>query len=172
MVEVVVLSAAEAEGALAGLADLLSDCVAGGASLGYMSGITRREAEGFWRTTIIDVGRSGTILFAARSDSGVVGCVLLQPISKPNQPHRADVAKLLVISHARRLGVASRLMERLEEHALRTGRWLLTLDTATGSEAEHFYRQRGYQRAGVIPGYCLMPDGRLSGTTFYYKQLT
>jgi GNAT superfamily N-acetyltransferase len=72
---------------------------------------------------------------------------------------------------ARRGGVASRLMDALEAHALKIGRTLLTLDTATGSEAEPFYRQRGYERAGTIPGYCLMPDGRLSGTTFHYKAL-
>jgi GNAT superfamily N-acetyltransferase len=120
---------------------------------------------------VADVKSERSILFAARGGNNVAGTVLLQPSQKANQPHRADVAKLLVLRAMRRAGVASRLMQALEAHALKVGRTLLTLDTATDSDAENFYRQRGYSRAGVIPGYCLMPDGRLSGTTIYYKQL-
>lgn len=171
MVEVAVLSAIEAEASLDALVDLTLDCVAGGASVSFLYGVTREEVDAFWRDTIAEAAKSRTVLFIARDGGSVVGTVLLHPISKPNQPHRADVTKLLVSSSARRKGVASRLMEALEGHALSRGRTLLTLDTETGGGAEPFYQRRGYVRVGDIPNYCLGNDGGPSGTTIYYKQL-
>jgi GNAT superfamily N-acetyltransferase len=171
MVEVVELSAAEAGAQMDTLAALLVDVVAGGASVGFMADISRVEAQDFWRETVAGIESGRTILFAAFDGGRLVGTVLLHPCGKPNQPHRADVTKLLVHRTARRARVATRLMEALEARALGLGRTLLTLDTASGSDAEHFYRRRGYQPAGEIPGYALMPDGAPTGTTFYYKQL-
>jgi GNAT superfamily N-acetyltransferase len=170
MLEIVELTAEEAIARIGELADILLDAVRDGASVGFMSDISRAEAEAFWRETIAAIA-AGTIIFAVAQNSALVGCVLLQPCRKPNQPHRADVAKLLVLARARRGGIASRLMDALEARSRALGRTLLTLDTATGSDAENFYVRRGYGRAGVIPGYALMPDGAPTGTTFYYKQL-
>jgi GNAT superfamily N-acetyltransferase len=171
MVEIVELSATEATARVDALAALLADVVAGGGSVGFMADLSPADAKDFWRETIAGIASGRTILFAAFDGGALVGTVLLHPCGKPNQPHRADVAKLLVHRNARRGGVATRLMQALEARALALGRTLLTLDTASGSDAEHFYRRRGYSRAGEIPGYTLMPDGALNGTTFYYKQL-
>jgi GNAT superfamily N-acetyltransferase len=134
--------------------------------------MTREEADSFWRETIAGIPSGRTHFFAALAGGDVLGTVLMHPSFKTNQPHRADVAKLLVLRRARRAGVASRLMDALEARALLLGRTLLTLDTATGSGAEDFYRRRGYKSAGIIPGYALMPDGAPTGTTFYYKALS
>jgi GNAT superfamily N-acetyltransferase len=153
------------------LAALLTDVVASGASVGFMAGMSPADAQDFWRETIAGIESGRTILFAAFDGGRLVGGVLLHPCGKSNQPHRADVAKLLVHRGARRARVATRLMEALEARALALGRTLLTLDTASGSDAEYFYQRRGYARAGEIPGYALMPDGALTATTFYYKQL-
>lgn len=171
MVEVVVLSATDAEAHLDGLVDLTLDCVAGGASVSFLYGVKREEVEAFWRGAIAGIEPGATIIFAARNGAAVVGAVLLHPVWKPNQPHRAEVAKLLVRQDARRGGVATRLMDALEAHAVAIGRTLLTLDTETGSGAEPLYQRRGYTRVGTIPNYCLGNDGGPSGTTFYYKEL-
>lgn len=156
---------------LANLCALLIDAVEGGASVSFMAGLTASEAEAFWVGEIEGIATGRTHLFAALDGSRLVGAVLLLPAGKPNQPHRADVAKLLVLRSARRLGVASRLMDALEARALALGRTLLTLDTGTGSAGEPFYQGRGYQRVGIIPHYALMPDGSPCDTTVYYKQL-
>jgi len=171
MLEVVELSAPEARAHADALAALLTDVVAGGASVGFMADMSHADAQDFWRETVAGIESGRTILFAAFDDGRLVGTVLLYPCGKPNQPHRADVAKLLVHRGARRGGVATRLMEGLEARALALGRTLLTLDTASGSDAEHFYRRRGYRRAGEIPGYALLPHGGLCGTTVYYRDL-
>jgi GNAT superfamily N-acetyltransferase len=171
MIKVAELPARDAEQALPALANVLLDAVADGASVGFMHDITLAEAEDFWRRAIAGITAGETLLFVAYDAGELVGTVLLNPCAKPNQPHRADVAKLLVLSRARRGGIASQLMQALETRACALGRTLLTLDTASGSAAEAFYRRRGYQRAGEIPGYTLMPNGALNGTTFYYKNL-
>ena len=171
MSEVAKLSADQAEQHLGGLTEVLLDCVAGGASVSFMADLTRTEAENFWRATIAEMKNGIQHLFAAFRGGRLVGTVLLQPCWKPNQPHRAEISKLLVHRDARRGGTASRLIDALEERARALGFTLLTLDTETGSGAESFYERRGYVRAGEIPGYALSPDGRLCGTTFYYKRL-
>jgi len=165
------LSEAQAEERSDALAAVLLDAVAGGASVGYMADLSRDDAAAFWREAIAGIAAGGTLLFAALEGDALSGTVLFHPCRKPNQLHRADVAKLLVVQSSRRAGIGSRLMDALETRALALGRNLLTLDTASGSEAESFYRRRGYVRAGEIPGYTLMPDGSLNGTALYYKQL-
>ncbi len=171
MGDVAQLSAAEAEAGLDELVGVIRDCIEDGASVGYLYGVSPAELEAFWRDMIAGIADGRTVLFVARDGRRIVGTVLLHPVAKANQPHRADVSKLLVASRARRKGIASRLMDALEAHALGLGRTLLTLDTETGSGAEPFYRRRGYVRVGDIPNYCLANDGGPSGTTIYYKPL-
>jgi GNAT superfamily N-acetyltransferase len=154
------------------LSDLLIDAVQGGASVSFMAGLKREEAGAFWRSIIDGIAGGETHLFAALEESSLLGVVLLHPCMKPNQPHRADVAKMLVLRSARRRGIASKLLEALETRARQLGRTLLTLDTAAGSTAEPLYRGRGYQFVGEIPGYGFTTDGRLESTIIYYKQLT
>jgi GNAT superfamily N-acetyltransferase len=111
------------------------------------------------------------VLLAAFDDGDVVGTVQVNLATPPNQPHRADIAKLLVRRSARRRGVAAQLMEAAEREALAEGKTLLVLDTVTGDAAERLYERLGWTRVGVIPNYALYPDGRPCATTLFYKQL-
>jgi GNAT superfamily N-acetyltransferase len=163
------LSPAEAGDAATALAAVLADCVWGGASVSFMADMTLAEAEAFWREeTAADDGR--TILIA-EDDVGVFGVVQVIPVSTPNQPHRVDISKLLVHRRGRRRGAAEALMAATEDAARAMGRWLLVLDTVTGSPADFLYEKRGWTRAGVIPDYALWPDGALCDATFFYKAL-
>jgi GNAT superfamily N-acetyltransferase len=170
-VRIVELPEADAYRQLEGLCTLLIDAVEAGASVNFLADLKHSDAEAFWEGAMEGIPRGRTHLFAALEGSQLLGAVLLYPAWQPNQPHRADVAKLLVLRSARRQGVASRLMDALEARALELGRTLLTLDTVTGSGAEPFYQGRGYKRAGIIPNYALMPDGSPCDTSVYYKQL-
>ena len=140
MPKIVELPAEQAARHLGALADVLLDAVRGGASVGYMADISRLDAEAFWRDTIDAVASRKTLLFAAFDGETLIGTVLLSPCFKPNQPHRADVSKLLVLQSARRGGVASALMQALETRALALGR--------TAAHARHGDRQR---RGGFLP---------------------
>ena len=171
MIRIAELSDGDAYGQLGNLSRLIIDAVEGGASVSFMAGLTEAEAEAFWIEAIDGVPAGRAHLFAALEGSALLGAVLLHPAWQPNQPHRADVAKLLVLRAARRRGVATRLMDALETRALALDRTLLTLDTGTGSGAELFYQRRGYRFVGIIPGYALMPDGRPCDTSLYYKRL-
>jgi GNAT superfamily N-acetyltransferase len=163
------LAPPEAREAAAALAAVLADCVAGGASVSFMADMTIAEAEAFWREeTAADDGRA---ILVAEDDEGVFGVVQVIPVSTPNQPHRVDVSKLLVHRRGRRRGAAEALMAAAEDAARRMGRWLLVLDTVTGSPADFLYEKRGWSRAGVIPDYALMPDGALCDATIFYKAL-
>ena len=164
-----------ARAAVTALAELLLDAVAGGAEVSFLADITRAEAEAFWHGQM-DRAESGQIIpFVARDAAHglerILGCVLLEPIWKPNQPHRAEVAKLLVHSSARRRGIAKALMQALEARARAMGRSLITLDTAAGGTAPSLYRALGYQEFGALPAYALTPDGRLSDVIFFAKTL-
>jgi GNAT superfamily N-acetyltransferase len=153
---------------------LLHACVADGASVGFVLPFRPDEAEAFWRDRVLPPVRGGTrILLAARSGGRVVGTVQLGIDTPANQPHRAEVSKLLVRPDRRRRGVATALMAALEARARRLGRSLLTLDTRTGDAAEPLYAGLGYATVGVVPGYCLEPfgTGRLEATTVMYKAL-
>lgn len=153
------------------LADVLLDCVRGGASVGFLAALTKTEAEAFFAKVFDAVERRERILLAAFLDGKLVGTVQIVPAPFPNQPHRADVAKLLVHRSARRQGIAKQLMQSLEVASLRAGRTLLVLDTVTGSAAEKLYLSLGWNRAGVVPRYALFPDGRFCDTMFFWKQL-
>lgn len=152
------------------LADVLLDCVEGGASVSFMLPMARSTALGFWDKVADGVARGERTLLVAEDEEGVIGTVQLITDLPENQPHRADVAKLLVHRRARNRGVGQGLMLALEQAARELGKWVLVLDTASAA-AERLYERLGWQRVGVVPGYALLPNGELCGTTFYYKQL-
>jgi len=165
------LSPTEARAASRVLAEILMDCVAGGASIGFMANITRQEAEGFWNGIAAGIAGGSRVLFVAEDDDGICGTVQLVPASMPNQPHRADISKMMVHRRARRQGVAGMLLEAAEDHARVRGFTLLVLDTVTGSDAARLYEREGWVRSGDIPNYALFPDGRPCSTTVYFRQL-
>ncbi|MDT7834649.1 GNAT family N-acetyltransferase [Aquabacterium sp. OR-4] len=157
---------------LSGLAELLLDCVAGGASVSFMADLTPAQAQAFWQGVADDVRAGRRALLVARDAAGdIVGTVQLVLAQPDNQPHRADLAKMLVHRCARRCGLAERLMRAAEALAHQRGKTLLVLDTVTGGDAERLYARLGWQRVGVIPGYALWPQGGLCATTVFYKPL-
>ncbi len=171
MVEIRQLTAADGRQYVTALAGVLRDCVAGGASVSFMASLTLGEAESFYEHSVREVEQGRRILLAAFDGPQLVGTVQIVAAAAPNQPHRADVAKLLVHRSARGRGVGKALMEAVEQAARQTGKTLLVLDTVTGDSAERLYERLGWVRLGVIPNYALYPDGRLCDTTVFYKQL-
>jgi len=137
-----------------------------------MAPLARSKAEAFWRSVVEDVAAGRRSLLVAedgpRRIVGTVQVVLAQP---ENQPHRADIAKMLVHREARRRGIGAALMRSAEAAARAAGKTLLVLDTATGGDAERLYERLGWTRVGVVPHYALWPDGRPCATTFFFKQL-
>ncbi len=171
-VRVRALGAEEARAAIPALADVLIDCVEGGASVSFMAPLTRERADGFWAQVAEGVAGGDRILLVAEEPGGgIVGTVQVIFAWPENQPHRADVAKMLVKRSGRRRGVGAALVRAAEEAARTAGRTLLLLDTVTGSDAERMYARCGWTRVGVVPNYALMPDGRPCDTTFFYKEL-
>lgn len=152
------------------LADVLLDCVEGGASVSFMLPMARATALSFWRKVGDGVARGERTLLVAEDAEGIAGTVQLITDMPENQPHRADVAKLLVHRRARGLGIGRRLMEAVEEVGREQGKRVLVLDTASDT-AERLYERLGWQRVGVVPDYALMPDGVMCATTFFYKHL-
>jgi GNAT superfamily N-acetyltransferase len=166
------VDAREAVARVEALADVLIDCVEGGASVSFMLPMTREKAVAFWRGVADGVARGERVLLIAEDREGqVVGTVQMITALPENQPHRGDVAKMLVHRRARRRGVAQRLMAALDTVAREEGKTVLVLDTVTGGEAERLYERAGWHRVGVVPKYALMPNGNFCGTTFFYKHL-
>jgi GNAT superfamily N-acetyltransferase len=153
-----------------GLADVLIDCVEGGASVSFMSPLPRDRAVAFWRRVGQGVVAGERVLLVAEDARGVCGTVQLVLDQPENQPHRAELAKLLVHRRARRHGLGEALMRAAETAARECGKSLLVLDTAS-EEAERLYERLGWVRVGAVPGYALLPQGGLCGTTFYYRDL-
>jgi ribosomal protein S18 acetylase RimI-like enzyme len=160
-----------AQAAIPALREILRDCVANGASVGFMDWNTQADFEAFWRGTAAEVAAGRILLFVARGATGIVGTAQLHLVSKPNQPHRAEIAKVLVHSQARRRGIGEALMRAAEAAALALGRDLLVLDTDEAGAARRLYTRLGWTEVGTIPRYALMPDGRDCGSTFFYKAL-
>lgn len=157
---------------LSQLSRVLVDCVEGGASVNFIWPFTAQDARLFWERLLPEV-QGGTRVFLVAQDAGrIVGTVSLALCWQPNQPHRAEVTKLLVERSARRKGVAKLLMQEIERVAKHAGRTLLTLDTEEGSAGDHLYEALGWTRLGVIPGFALGTHGGLLGATFFYKQLS
>lgn len=152
------------------LADVLADAVDSGASVSFLSPFSLQQAESWWRELLSGL-RPRSILLVARDDRGIVGTVQVQPAWPPNQPHRGDVAKMLVHRRARGKGIGTALMRAVEEHARNADLTLLTLDTVRGDAAERLYEREGWTRVGVIPDYALFPDGRFCDTVVFYKRV-
>jgi GNAT superfamily N-acetyltransferase len=170
-IEIRRLDAAGVRAALDNLAAVLADCVAGGASVSFMAPFSDAQARDVFEEYAAEVERGRRILLAAYDDDRLVGTVQILLALPPNQPHRAEIAKLLVHRTARKRGVARLLMERAEAEARAEGKTLLVLDTVTGDDAERLYERLGFTRVGVIPGYALYPDGRPCDTTVFFKQI-
>jgi GNAT superfamily N-acetyltransferase len=165
------LSRTEALEQIPALAEVLADCIADNASVGFMPSFTESEGEAFWRGVAEAVGRSEVLLYGAFVEGRLVGTVQIGFAMKPNQPHRADLMKLLVHRMARGKGLSTALMKAAEAGAAQAGRKLLVLDTAKGELAEKIYEKLGWQRSGEIPDYALYPDGRFCDTVIFYKRL-
>jgi GNAT superfamily N-acetyltransferase len=154
------------------LAALLIDCVEGGASVSFMLPLTHERAHAFWQRVAQGVHNGERALLVAEDTQGrIVGTVQLVLDQPENQPHRADVAKMLVHRSTRRNGLGEQLMRAAEDVARECGKTMLVLDTVTGGDAERLYARAGWQRVGVVPKYALMPDGAFCATTFFYKHL-
>ena len=170
-VAVQALDASAAEHAERPLADILIACVAAGASVSFLPPLNAEAAQGFWRRSLGDMALGQKAIWVAWVDGVLIGTVTLDLAMPPNQPHRAEVAKLLVHPAARRRGVGQALMAALEAEAAQRGRRLLTLDTRADDAGEALYRRLGWQEAGRIPGFALNADGSASATIFFYKQI-
>ena len=153
-----------------GLSDVLIDCVEGGASVSFMLPMTRAKAETFWRNAAAGVARGERVVLSAEDETGIVGTVQIILAQPENQPHRGDLAKMLVHRRARRRGIGEALLVAAERSALDAGKTLLVLDTAS-DDAERLYARQGWQRCGIIPNYALFPDGRPCATTYFFKSL-
>lgn len=153
-----------------GLAEVLIDCVVGGASVGFMEPLSRDRALAFWRRVAGGVAAGERALLIAEDGQGLCGTVQLLLGQPENQPHRADLVKMLVHRRARRQGLGAALMRAAEDTARECGKTLLVLDTASG-EAERLYARSGWERVGVIPGYALWPEGGPCATTLFYRNL-
>ncbi|WP_341915246.1 GNAT family N-acetyltransferase [Polaromonas sp. YR568] len=158
------------DGQLQSLAGLLIDCVEGGASVSFMHPLPIARALAFWRGVADGAARGERALLVAEDAAGIVGTVQVLLDQPENQPHRADVAKMLVHRRARRQGLGEALMQAAEQVARESGKTLLVLDTAS-EDAERLYTRLGWQRCGVIPGYALLPQGGLCDTTYFYRLL-
>lgn len=151
---------------------MLIDCVEGGASVSFMLPIARATAVAFWKQVAEGVARGERILLVAEDAAArIVGTVQIVTAQAENQPHRADVAKMLVSRRARRQGIAAKLLAAADHAAREAGKTVLVLDTVTGGDAERLYERAGWQRVGVVPNYALMPDGTPCATTYFHKQL-
>ena len=152
------------------LTDVLLDAVESGAGVSFMSDVRPEQVAEWWREKFRE-SSPRTIILVARDESGIVGTAQLQPAWAPNQPHRADVAKLIVHRRARGRGLARRLMQELERQARDQRFTLLLLDTCKGSAAERLYTSLGWQRVGEVPQFALNPDGSWCDTVFFYKRV-
>jgi GNAT superfamily N-acetyltransferase len=164
--------------AIPGLAALIVDAVAGGASVNFLAGVSHEEAAAWWVARIPDVADGTTTAFVALAEPDevserptIVGSTLLVRSRSRNSPHRAEIGKVLVHRAARRGGLGRALMAAAEEHARAEGRWLLILDTEAGSVADTFYRTLGWQVLGTMPNHAYRSDGVLAPTTYFWKDL-
>jgi GNAT superfamily N-acetyltransferase len=159
------------EAQLDDLTALLIDCVEGGASVSFMLPLTRERALAFWRHVAQGVSAGERALLVAEDDQGICGTVQLLVAQPENQPHRADLAKMLVHRRARRRGLGEALMRAAEAHARDCGKTLLVLDAVTDGDAARLYERLGWVRVGDIPGYALFPEGGFCSTTYFYREL-
>ena len=169
--EIAVLEAPVSDAALEELSDVLVDCVAGGASVSFMAPFSQADGLAFFRKVAGSVASGDTVLIAALLNGRIVGTVQLGLDTPPNQPHRADVKKMLVHRAARSRGIGAALMAAVEDEAKKRGRWLVVLDTVPGMSGYRLYQRAGWTQSGIIPNYALMPDGKLCDTAVFWKRL-
>ena len=153
------------------LADVLLDCVQGGASIGFMHPLTRERALDFWQRVARRVKSGARAILVAEDELGISGTVQLVLEIADNQPHRADLVKMLVLRRARRRGLGEALVRAAEALALECGRTVLVLDAVTNGDAARMYERLGWIRVGDVPDFALFPDGKPCSTTFYYRDL-
>jgi GNAT superfamily N-acetyltransferase len=153
------------------LADVLLDCVEGGASVSFMHPLSRGRAVAFWQRVARGMAAGERAVLVAEDAKGLCGTVQLLLDQPENQPHRADLAKMLVHRRARRQGLGAALMRAAEDTARECGKTLLVLDAVTDGDAARLYERLGWVRVGEIPGYALLPRGGLCSTTVYYRDL-
>jgi GNAT superfamily N-acetyltransferase len=170
-IEVRRLAATDVHEQLDALAAVLHDCVAGGASVSYMAPFSLEQARSAFEGFVAEAEQGRRLILAAFVAGDLVGTVQVILALPPNQPHRAEIAKLLVHRQARGRGIAQLLMERAEAEARAEGKTLLVLDAVTGGDAARLYARLGWTTVGVIPGYALYPDGRPCDTTVFWKAL-
>ena len=161
----------EAKSRINELADILLDCVAGGASVSFMADMTREDALSFWGKVTEGVESGARILIVAEQEGQLIGTVQVVASGIPNQPHRSDLSKMLVHREGRGKGVGAALLKEAERQSQEHGWWLMVLDTVTDSDGDRLYRRGGWLPVGTIPNYALWPDGRPCPTTYYYKDL-
>ena len=170
-IEVRRLEVTELRAQLDALAAVLHDCVAGGASVSYMAPFSQEQARSAFEGFAAEAEQGRRLIVAAFADGELVGTVQVILAVPPNQPHRGEIAKLLVHRSARRRGIAELLMERAEAEARAEGKSLLVLDAVTEGDAARLYERLGWTTVGVIPDYALYPDGRLCDTTVFWKKI-
>lgn len=176
LVVITVAAARQAAESIEALADVLVDCVEGGASVGFLWPLQRATATAFWRGVADGVAGGERVLLLAREavadgPGTIVGTVQLILALPQNQPHRADLAKMLVHRQARRRGVARQLLAHAEAVAREHRRSVLVLDTVSGGAAERLYARAGWLRVGTVPNYALMPNGQPCATTIFHRPL-
>ena len=170
-IEVRRLGVTEVRAHLDELAAVLHDCVDGGASVSYMAPFTLEQARSAFEGFVAEAEQGNRLVLAAFLDGDLVGTVQVILALPPNQPHRAEIAKLLVHRRARGRGIAQQLMEHAEAEARAEGKTLLVLDAVTGGDAARLYARMGWTTVGVVPGFALYPDGRPCDTTYFWKAL-
>lgn len=172
--ELAILDADGLRFAVRDFATLLIDSVNSGASIHFLKGVGQLKAVLFWQAIADQAAKDGRTLLALRSksDGVLVGTVQVVPAAPENQPHRAEIAKMMVLNSERNKGLGEVLMRAAEDEAKRLGKTLLTLDTATGSAAERLYTRLGWTKVGDIPDYALTPDGEMCSATVFYKTIT
>ena len=153
------------------LAAMMVEAVVGGASIGFMAGFSQADSLAWWQGRMAAAAEGEVQILVALDHGGVAGTVSLVPAAMPNQPHRADIAKMMAAKRARGRRVGAMLLTGVEALAIAQGRTTLVLDTISGSAAARLYERAGWEKVGDIPAYALMPDGEMAPTTFYTKRL-
>jgi GNAT superfamily N-acetyltransferase len=171
MIEVRRLEGAELHAQLDTLAGVLADCVAGGASVSFMAPFPHEQARAVFDAWAAEADQGRRLILGAFADGELVGTVQVILALPPNQPHRGEIAKLLVHRSARRQGIAQLLMEQAEAEARAEGKTLLVLDAVSDGDAARLYARMGWTTVGIVPGFALFPDGRPCDTTYFYKEI-
>jgi acetyltransferase len=166
------LSFKPSDGDIDSLATLLCDAVNSGSAVSFLAPLSHEVAHSWWRKQI-EAADPKSVFLVARDGKEIVGTVQLHASWAPNQPHRADIAKLIVHRRARGNGIGKQLMEAIEQEASQVGYTLLVLDTRRGCEADSLYRKLGWTEAGIIPNFAINADGSgLHDTVIFYKELS